>query len=189
MKKLLLFAVLAVVFIATPVMAKEGPYFGVGLAYDSIVGSDLDNWDAGGGLNLKFGYNFGSIALEGDWFKTEHKGDPGYVDADLSGLSINLRISFSETNDPTQVYILAGLGAFRLEFAEPDAFGITDLTGSVVNFGAGIEHYFNQQVALNLGLTYRIITYDEAEDAFGTFSIADQNGDTLSLNAGLNLYF
>jgi opacity protein-like surface antigen len=189
MKNYLVLAVLAVALIATPAMAKEGVYFGAGLAYDNIVGSDLNNWDAGGGLNLKFGYNFGSIALEGDWFKTAHSGKPGYVDADLSGVSLNVRVSFSQTNDPNQVYLLAGLGAFKLEFDRPDALGITEITGQGVNLGVGVEHYFNEQVALNVGLIYRIITYDEAKDSLGTFSISDQNGDTFSLNAGLNFYF
>jgi Outer membrane protein beta-barrel domain len=189
MKKILLLAVVAVMFIATPVMAREGWFVGAGLAFDNIVGSDLNNYEAGGGLNFKLGYKFDAIAVEGDWFQTSHTGKTGYTDADLSGLNINLRVSFSQPDDPSQVYLLAGLGAYLLEFKQPTFSGITELHGSGVNLGVGVEHYFNPQVALNLGLIYRIINYDEAEDAFGTFSISDMNGDTVSLNAGLNLYF
>ena len=189
MKKILVLVVLAVALIATPAMAKEGVYFGVGLQIDSIVGSDVDNWDAGGGYNFKLGYSFGSIALEGDFFRTQHDGKAGFVDTDLVGLSLNIRFSFSQVEDPTQVYFLAGLGAFELDFDEPDASGIFEVLGAGLNLGGGIEHFFNDQVALNLGLIYRIITYDEATDFIGTYSIPNQNGDTFSLIAGLNLYF
>lgn len=189
MKKLLVLAVLALAFVTSPAMAKEGMYLGAGLVYDNIVGSDVSNYDAGGGGNIKFGYNFGTIALEGDWFKSGHAGKPGYTDADLSGFSVNLRVFLSETNDPNQFYFLGGIGAFKLEFKQATISGVEELTGGGVNLGGGLEHYFNQNVALNLGLIYRLIVYNEAKDAFGTYSISDQTGDTFSVLAGLNFYF
>jgi opacity protein-like surface antigen len=189
MKKLLVLSVLAVALIAAPAMAKEGVYVGAGLVYDNIVGSDVNNYDAGGGGNIKVGYNFGSIALEGDWFKSSHSGKPGFTDADLSSFSVNLRAFLSQPNDPNQFYVLGGIGSFKLEFKQATVSGVEEFTGYGVNLGGGLEHYFNQNVALNLGLIYRIITYDKAKDAFGTFSISDQTGDTFSVLAGLNFYF
>lgn len=189
MKKVLVLALLALGLIATPALAKEGVYFGAGLAYDNIIGSDVDNYKAGGGLNFKLGYSFGSVALEGDWFGTAHDGETGFTDADLSGLSINVKASFSEVSDPTQVYILAGFGGFLLEFKQATVSGIEELRGGGFNLGGGVEHFFNDQVSLNLAAIYRFIIYDEAEDQFGTLALDDWDGDTFSLNAGINVYF
>lgn len=180
MKKLLLFAALAVVFIATPAMAKEGPYFGGSLVSSTITGSDLnDFYDPSGGVELRLGFSFGSIAIEGNLLSVDQMGAAGFADADFTAATIDLRLSFSQTNDPTQVFFLAGLGTYSLE----DFSG--ELTGGGVNLGGGIEHFFNEQVALDIRGVYRFITYDEFDGA----PIADVNGDAFTLGVGLNLHF
>lgn len=188
MKKLLLLAVLAVVFIATPAMAKEGPYIGVGLTYVNIIGTDPDveTIDPATGLELRVGHNFGSIALEGNLIRSTHNETlAGFTDADFTGLSIDLRLSFSQEQDPTQVYMLAGLGAYMIE----ESVGLIDyeFTGSGLNLGVGFEHFFNQQVAFDVRGVYRIITYDE--EANGALVATGLNGDTFTLGAALNLHF
>lgn len=183
MKKLLVLAVLAAALIATPAMAKEGVYLGAELVYNTIQGSDFDYYDSAGGLGIKVGYNFGSIAIEGNIFKSTHSAT-GYIDVDFSGASVDARISFSQTNDPDQVYALIGLGAYTLE--DPSA----KLTGSGLNLGVGLEHFFNQQVALNLAGIYRFIDYDKMEAGGVTYTLSpESNGDVFTLAVGLNLYF
>jgi hypothetical protein len=190
MKKLLLFAILAVVFIATPVMAKEGPYMGVGLTYVNIASGDpyFDTIDPATGLELRVGFNMGSIAIEGNFIGSTHPDSfPGFSDGDFKGASVDLRISFSQEQDPTQVYLLAGLGAYT--FDQTDSFTGDDyeFTGSGVNLGVGFEHFFNQQVAFDLRGVYRIITYDEEVNGFLVATGVD--GDTFTLGAALNLHF
>ncbi len=182
MKKLLLFAVLAVVFISTPVMAREGAYFGVGIIGANILSNEspVGDYDAGGGYELRIGHSFGSIALELNAFSTRHTSTI-YVDSDLTGVSVDLRVSFSETHDPSQVYLLAGLGAYSFE----NTVG-QELTGSGVNLGGGIEHFFNEQVALDLRGVFRFIDYDSFN---GYLLTSNVNGDTFTLGAALNLYF
>jgi Outer membrane protein beta-barrel domain len=188
MKKLLLFAVLAVVFIATPVMAKEGPYMGVGLTYVNIVSGDpyFDTIDPATGLELRVGYNMGSIAIEGNFIGSTHPDSfPGYSDGDFSGASVDLRISFSQEQDPTQVYLLAGLGAYSFE-QSGGGFNY-EFTGTGVNLGVGFEHFFNQQVAFDLRGVYRVITYDE--EINGVLWATGIDGDTFTMSAALNLHF
>lgn len=183
MKKLLVLAVLTAALIATPATAREGVYLGADLVYNTIQGSDFDYYDPAGGLEIKVGYNFGSIAIEGNIFKSTHSA-AGYMDVDFSGASVDARISFSQTNDPNQVYVLIGLGAYTIE--DPSA----KLTGSGFNLGVGIEHFFNQQVALNLAGIYRFISYDEIESGGVTYPLSPEaDGDAFTLAVGLNLYF
>lgn len=181
MKKLIVLAVLALALIATPAMAaKEGPYIGGSLSYSHIAGSDFDyGFDDSTGLELRVGYNFGSIAVEGNILGVNQTGATGYYDADISAVTVDLRLSFSQTHDPSQVYILVGLGSYELETP------IQDFEGSGFNLGVGLEHFFNEQVALDLRGVYRFVTYDKLDG----YSIPDQNGDMLTLGVGLNLHF
>lgn len=180
MKKLLLFAVLAVVFIATPAMAKEGPYVGGSFVYSHATGSDIDyGLDDSTGLELRIGHSFGSIAVEGNILSVNQTGAPGYYDADFNGVTVDLRVSFSQAHEPSQVYVLAGLGAYSLETP------IQDFEGSGFNLGVGIEHFFNEQVALDIRGVYRFIDYDEV-NGFTGYNV---DGDMLTIGVGLNLHF
>ena len=193
MKKILALAVLAFALMAAPAMAKEGFYIGGGMELNRIVGSDVDQWANGVGVDLKVGYNDsaprGQAGLEIDWFKTVHPGKTGYVDATLSGLSVNLKLFITEAKAPIEVYLLAGYGFFKIDFDHADAFGYTGLLGKGVNLGIGFEVSITEHIALNVGGTYRFITYNKATDSVGTVHIAELNGDMLSLYGGFNIYF
>jgi hypothetical protein len=190
MKKILILVALVLGLVASPAMAKEGPYLGAGLTYVNITSSEpgFETIDPAVGLELRVGYSFGSIALEGNLISSSHNDTvPGYSDADFAGLSIDLRVSLSQENDPTQVYFLAGLGSYAFE--ETDEFlGIDyELTGGGVNLGVGFEHFFNEQVALDVRGVYRFINYDVEENGVETATGVD--GDTFTVGAALNLHF
>lgn len=180
----------ALAFIAAPAMAKEGPYLGVGFTYVNMVGSDpfFDTVDSAIGLELRLGYSLGSIAFEGNLIGSTHDDSiVGFSDGDFTGASIDLRFSFSQLYDPTQVYLLVGLGAYSFE--QTDAlFGDTyELEGPGFNLGIGFEHFFNEQVAFDIRGVYRFIDYDLNINGFQFASGVD--GDTFTLGAALNLHF
>ncbi len=190
MKKLLVLTALSVALIATPAMAKEGPYLGVGLTYVNITKAadpTFDTVDPAVGLELRVGYNFGSVALEGNFIGSTHEEDlPGFSDGDFRGASIDLRLSFTQPHDPTQVYGLVGLGAYSFE--ETDIGGNDHkFEGGGFDLGLGFEHFFNEQVALDVRGVYRFINYDY--DINGVQAANDIDGDTFTLGAALNFHF
>lgn len=198
MKKNVLIWILAgaLALIATPSIAKEGVYLGGGLVYNNMLDSDLNFVDPAIGYGLKLGFNFGSIALEGNLIKSTHDDtDPGYGDIDFTGLSADLKIFFSQAYDPTQVYLLIGLGSYTLEEFDPFFFGLfgganVEIEGTGMNLGLGFEHYFNPQVSLNVGAIYRLIEYDEITGGGLTAGFSSElDGDMLSIEVGLNLHF
>jgi opacity protein-like surface antigen len=191
MKKILSLSALIVLLCFTPAMAGEGPYLGGGLVYNNPLSSDIDYLDPGVGLDLKFGYNFGTVALEATLMGSSHNDtDPGYGSADFTGFSLDLRIFLSPVYDPNQIYLLVGLGAYSIKEYSPFWGADTQLNGGGWNLGAGVEHYLNENVALNFGLIYRIIRYDEVDIGGTTFSLSPEaKGDTLTLEAGINYHF
>ncbi len=189
MKKILSLSTLAVLLCFTPAIAKEeGPYLGAGIVYNSPVSSDINDIKPAPGYGFRFGYDFGPIALEANIIGSSHDDKlQGFGTADFSGFSLDARIFVSPLVDPNQVYFLVGLGSYSIDQFNPN-YGDTTLNGSGINFGAGLEHYLNDQIALNVGVLYRIIKYDEF-DVGGIAYSADIKGDTLSVEAGLNFHF
>jgi hypothetical protein len=188
MKKILSLATLAVLLSCAPANAKEGPYLGAGTVYNDPVSSAINDIKPAFGYDFKFGYNFGPVAVEGNIIGSTH-GDTlqGFGTADFSGFSFDVRIFTSPFDDPNQFYFLVGFGTYSIDQFNPN-YGDTTLNGSGVNFGAGLEHYLNEQISLNVGALYRIIKYDEF-DAGGIAYSADIKGDTLSIEAGLIFHF
>ncbi len=190
MKKILLITVLSYLLVASPAMAKEGFYLGAGLTRDQMLSSDLRSLDPAVGLDIKVGYNFGSFALEGNILGSDH-GDtrPGFGDADFSGLSIDFRIPLFQAAQENKVYVVAGLAGYTLKEHDP-ALGEVKYTGGGLDLGAGVEHYFNPNVAFNLAVIYRTINYDKKESQGTTVSLSPKiNGDVLTVEVGLNYYF
>lgn len=190
MKKVLSVAVPAVFFIVSAAAA-QGPYLGAGFVYNNPAGTDLDYLESGLGLDFRFGYDFGPVALEGNLMGSRHNDiDPGYDDADFSGFSLDLKIFLSRPYDPNQFYLLAGVGSYAIDEFDPFLGADTELSGNGWNLGAGLEHYFNTNVALNAALVYRFIEYDEFEIDRELFSLRPrEDGDTLSVQTGLNYHF
>lgn len=188
MKKILSLSMLAVLLCFTPAIAREGPYLGAGAIYNDPISSEINDIEPAVGYDFKLGYNFGPIALEGNIIGSSHSDKlQGFGSADFSGFSLDVRIFVSPLYDPNQFYFLFGLGSYSIDQFNPN-LGDTTLNGSGFNFGAGLEHYLNEQIALNVGVIYRIIKYDEFDVGGITYS-ADIKGDTLSIEAGLNFHF
>jgi opacity protein-like surface antigen len=191
MKKIIFLSALAILLCFTPAMAKEGPYLGFGLLYNNPLSSDFNYLDPAIGLDLKFGYNFGPVAVELNLMGSEHdETAPGLGTADFGGFSLDFRFFLSPYNDPNQFYFLAGFGAYSLDGFDPYVGADVKYTGGGFNFGAGLEHYLNENVALNFGIIYRIIRFDEAEFNGFTASVSPELKDnTLSVEIGLNFHF
>jgi hypothetical protein len=197
MKRIIISAVLAIALFTTPAMAKEGVYLGFDLGLNNMVGSGdwFDTVDNAVGLGFKFGYNFGQVALEGELIGSSHDDDvPGFSDGDFSGFSVNLKAYLTQPRDPNQFYFLVGLGAYGFEQTDQFTAENFEFSGSGMNLGMGLEHFFNNHVALNVAGIYRIIRYDDVEINGVTFDANDplidgENGDVFSLNLGLNFYF
>jgi hypothetical protein len=190
MKKILLLSVLAVLLYFTPALA-QGPYIGAGLVYNDPLGSDINYLRPGPGLDFRFGYDFGPVALEGNLMGSSHNDtDPGYGYADFEGFSLDLKVFLSRTYAPDQVYLLAGIGSYSLYEYDPFLGTDTQLNGTGWNFGAGLEHYVNTNFALSFGVTYRIIRYDEFDAGGAVFSLRPrENGDTITYEFGFNYHF
>ncbi len=189
--KVLVFVVLALALMAAPAMAKEGPYLGAGLTYVNITNAAdqyFDTVNPAIGLELRVGYNFGSVALEGNFIGSTHEDDfPGFSDGDFRAASIDLRFSFTQQNDPTQVYGLVGVGAYSFEQTDTFFGDKYEFDGAGLNLGLGFEHFFNEQVALDVRGVYRFINYDL--DVNGVQVANNLDGDTFTLGVALNFHF
>jgi len=191
MKKILLFSALAILLCSTPAMAKVGPYVGIGLTYvdiTSMADPYFDTVDPALGLELRFGYNFGPVALEGNFIgSTHHDSFPGFSDGDFYGWSMDLRVFLFPLPEPNQLYLLLGVGGYT--FHENDNFygNHYDLSGPGFNLGMGFEHYFNPQVSIDVRGVFRFIDYNEEINGFTVDT--NVNGDTFTLGVGLNFHF
>jgi opacity protein-like surface antigen len=172
-------------------MAREGRYLGGGLVYNDPQSSDIDFLQAGTGFDFKFGYNFGPVALEANWMGSSHDDrDPGFGSADFGGFSLDLRVFVSYVHDPTQLYFLVGVGNYWLDEFDPTLAADTTFRGGGLNLGGGVERYLNENVSLDFGITYRIITYSEIDIGRTEFLLdRDISGNMLTLEAGLVYHF
>ncbi len=189
MKKVLLTICLGVLLHASSAFA-EGPYLGAGFVYNFPVGSDIRYLDSGPGLDFTFGYNFGPVALEGNLIGSRHNdSDPGYGHADFGGISLDVKLFLLPLVQPTQAYILAGVGSYWIWEYDPFLGVDTELDGYGWNVGAGLERYLTPNVGLNAAVIYRFIRYDEFDVGGFHYSINHQNGDTVTVKAGVIFYW
>ncbi len=183
----------AVVFFSAPASAKEGFYFGLGVDFVNIVGSDpwWDTVDPGIGFDAKLGWDFGPVAIESSLIGSNHDDTaPGYGNGDFSGLTFDVRLLFGPSDLTTRGYLLLGLGSYS--FYEYDDYGSRwTFQGGGFNIGGGLEHFFNDVVALDARAVYRIIIYDELKDKDTgiTMAIADMDSDVFNLSIGLSFHF
>jgi hypothetical protein len=188
-KALVTFAVASVLLLVSPAFA-QGPYLGVGFVYNFPVGSDIRYLDSGPGLDFTFGYNFGPVALEGNMMGSWHDdSDPAYGHADFGGISIDLRVFLLPLVRPNQAYLLVGFGSYWLYEYDPYLYTDTELDGYGWNMGAGFEHYFSHNIGLNAEVIYRFIRYDQFDAGGFVYSINHQNGDTVTVQAGVVFYW
>jgi opacity protein-like surface antigen len=191
MKKVILLSALAVLLCFTPAMAKEGPYVGIGLTYVDITSaadSYFDTIDPALGLELRVGYNFGAIALEGNFiFSTHEDTFPGFSDGDFFGASIDARVFLLPIPNPTQVYLLFGLGGYSFKQTDNNFGDSYTLEGPGFDLGIGLEHFFNEQLSLDVRGVYRFIDYDL--DINGVTVATNVNGDTFTFGVAFNFHF
>jgi opacity protein-like surface antigen len=194
MKKILVLAVLAVAFIATPAMAKQGFYLGGYIPFTSVSGDSLDAFDdtyfgsldGGAGLGLRLGIGFNRyVALEGSFFRSIHSTDMiigGYQieDQEFTGQTLDLKINFPLTGSNIEPYLLIGVGAYQ--FGDS---GGTYYEGSGNQFGVGLDMYMAPELSMNVGLTWRKITIDSGD----FHNVYDSNVDTSTFDVGLTYHF
>ncbi len=175
--------------LASPALA-QGPYLGAGFVYNFPVGSDFRYLDSGPGIDFTFGYNFGPAALEGNLMGSRHSdSDPAYGHADFGAVSIDVKFFLSPLVQATRVYVLAGFGSYWLYEYDPYLYADTDWYGYGWNVGAGFEHRLSHNLGINGEVVYRFIRYDDYDVGGFHYSVNDQNGDTVSLKAGLVFYW
>ena len=101
-------------------------------------------------------------------------------------LNIDFKFSFNSFK-PTQPYLLIGLGFHDVVVVDGSVsvsgqIGDATYTGTGFNIGGGVDQYVNPNVSIGLGLTYRIVEYDEAEGVVGKGKLDDSlNGDGFGL--------
>jgi opacity protein-like surface antigen len=206
MKKLISIAVLYGFLISAPasaVLANEGFYLGLGIPYNTIGGdfdgesvfvgaSDLiivPEIDGALGFGILGGYQANNgLAFELSYLASSHDakwlGASG--DVDYSVVNLDFKYNFS-TDRPTQPYLLLGLGLHEVVVVDGSVsvsgqIGDATYTGTGFNIGAGVDQYVNPNVSIGLGLTYRIVEYDEAEGVVGKGKLDDSlNGDGFGL--------
>ena len=186
------FCLSAVAFLSAPASAKEGFYIGFGLDYVDIVGSDpwWDTVEAGAGFDAKLGWDFGPVAIESTLMGSSHDDTAsGYGDGDFSGLTLDLRVLFGPSDLTTRGFLLIGFGRYAFEQYDPFYGDEVILRGDGFNIGGGLEHFFNDVLALDARAVYRFITYDELEVYGSTASIDDMDSDVLNLSIGLSIHF
>ncbi len=192
MKKVILLSVMAIFFWFSPAMAKVGPYVGAGFNYVDITSSGdtnfFDTVDPAFGVDVRFGYNFGMIAVEGNFiYSSHHDSFPGASNGDFYGFSVDARFFVTNPFSPEQVYFLAGVGGYSFH-ENNNNLGISDhFDGPGFDLGLGFEHYFNPQLSLDLRGVYRFISYDWEQNGFTVAT--GVNGDTFTLGASLNFHF
>jgi opacity protein-like surface antigen len=192
MKKMLVFFVGAILLACSAVMAAEkGVYLGAGLFYNKMLSHDFSYLDSAVGLDLRVGYNFGPVMLEGNLLGSTHDdGRSGYDTASFGGLTIDVKVPFLKPDRLNQPYLLVGLAGYSLTEKDPTTGSDVKLSGGGYDFGLGVEHRFNEHLALNLAAIYRGIKYDKSETGGTTTKLPEKlNGNTRSVDVSLNYYF
>jgi hypothetical protein len=126
------------------------------------------------------------VALEGDLMGSSHNdSDPAYGHADFGGFSIEAKFFLMPLVVPNQIYLLAGLGSYSLWEYDPYLGVDTELSGYGWNAGVGLERYLTESMGFNAAAIYRFIRYDEFDAGGYSYSISHQNGDMVTVKAGV----
>ncbi len=167
MKKYLLLSVVALMVVASPVMAKEGFYIGAFIPTTTISGNAGTGIDSGNGWGLRVGNGFSRyFAIEGNYSTTKH----GSVD--LKGLAVDLKLNFPLTTlDSAQImsvepYAILGYGYYELE--KP-----TTEKSNGMQYGFGVELYLFRELSVNVGWTKSVVSWDTPPKADGDIKTFD----------------
>ena len=195
MKKLLV--ILGFLLITESAFANDGLYLGAGLMVDHYAALGPLYMVPGG--NLKIGYDFGFIAIEGNIMQDTH-GDKlfGYDaqtqgfsgNAKLDGKSVDIRIPLTPSDRQKYVYGLFGVGEYTLVGPDPTIQERVKYSGLGFNLGLGFERYISQHVAFNLAAIYRTVRFDKKESLGITTTLSPKlSDDLLSVEIGFNYHF
>jgi opacity protein-like surface antigen len=194
---------LSLMGITSEVFAKQGFYLGLAIPYNTI-GGDFDGETAFAGasdviivpkIDGAFGYGIlaGYEANNGLAFELSYQGSKhnakwmgGTGKVDYSVINLDLKYNF-DASESTQPYVLVGINIDTLVVKDGSStfsgqIGDATYTGAGFNLGAGVNQYVNPNVSIGLGLTYRLVAYDQAEGVVGKGKLdSSLNGDGFGL--------
>jgi hypothetical protein len=179
MKKLVLLSVTALLFTASPLMAKEGFYIGAYLVPTAKVSGVSGDTGSGYGFRAGLGFNR-YFSIEGSLEMSEHDLNGGAT-ADVKGVAADFKINFPLTSlDSANVmtlepYVRLGYGA-----SDFDPEQGSSSSGSGVRFGVGIELYLFRELSVNAGWTSTNVSYGDS---------IDKDADVRVFDVGLNYHF
>jgi hypothetical protein len=174
MKKHFLSAVVVLLLVASPVMAKEGFYAGAFMPTTTISKDAAFGLGSGKGWGLRVGNGFSRyIAIEINYSATKHDS------VDLKGLAGDLKLNFPLTTlDRAQImsvepYVVLGYAHYEL--------GKTSAVKSDgAQYGFGIELYLFRELSVNAGWTKSLISWD---------TTPKRDGDIKTVDVGLIYHF
>mgnify|MGYP001557885501 CR=1 FL=1 len=172
MKKALLLAIVAFMFVASPVVAKEGFYIGAFMPTNTISFDVGTSPDSGTGWGLRTGVGFSRyVAIEANYSATEHD-ITGGTSTDLKGLAGDLKLNFPLTSlDRAQImtlepYLLLGYAQYELE-------STTTLKSEGFQWGFGIELYLFRELSVHAGWTKTAVSFDSTPKLEGDIKTVD----------------
>lgn len=177
MKKILMLMLLVMLLVATPVMAKEGLFFGANFIPSADMSGDAGRGlDSGSGYGFKLGLGLSKyFSIEGIYDRLSFDVKGGGDSVDVDGLAVDLRVNFPLTTlDSAKImsfepYVLIGYGAYD---AKSDG---ESNSGSGLRYGIGIEQYLFRELSVNVGYTSTSVTFDtkpkELDGTIRTFEI------------------
>lgn len=146
-----------------------------------------DDRDSGFGLNLQAGYNFTRnlgllLSVTGASISTDDTDDYGVAHIDLLG-----RASFPGQSALVP-YLELGVSGVAASYV-PDLEDKVELEGAGITFGAGLNYFFTQRAALDLGFRFTTGEFGKAKIANREVDTGDGVGfNTTRLNIGIAFY-
>jgi len=162
MKKIVILMTLVLLLVATPVMAKEGFFFGANFIPSADMSGDAGRGlDSGSGYGFKAGLGIGKyLSIEGIFDRLSFDAKGGGSKVDVDGLAVDLRVNFPLTTlDSAKVmsfepYVLVGYGTYDAKS------GGESNSGNGLRYGIGIEQYLFRELSVNVGYTSTSVTFD-----------------------------
>ena len=175
MKKALMLMVLALAFIATPAMAKEGLFVGAYvLPTVKLSGDALSGVESGSGYGFRAGLGFNKyLSIEGTYEKSQHDITGGPT-LKMSGLAVDLRLNFPLTTlDSAKIMSLEPYVLFGYGLKYEVKAGTVSSSGNGPRYGFGIEQYLFRELSINAGWTRTSISFDSPVNKDGTIRTFD----------------
>lgn len=179
-----LVAMVAFFFTGQDLIAQKGVYVGIKLAGTSASFDDFESSDdtKGGGLEFDLGYNFsnnfGIFSTLGGYSLDNSDVTLGYFD-------VGGRYFFGTSSIKPYLDLALTASSFRDESQNIEY----SLSGTGLSGGGGVQFFFTDNVALNLGLLISRINYREVEIGNVTFDDLDYKATNTRLKVGLAFYF